>query len=442
MSNRRTFFYYVIPSVLSFALSGIYAIVDGFFVGNSIGDAGLSAINIAYPITAVLVATGTGIGMGGAVKYSILNAGGHEERARDYAAEAIWMMLLFSVLLTGSFYVLSERLFSALGAYGELLVLGKEYTTVIILGTVLQVFGTGMVPFMRNYGGAMWAMIAMICGFATNVILDYILVWVLNRGMTGAALATVMGQGVTMAVALVYCAAKKKLFLKMTSGDMGVRALQIVKIGLAPFGLTLAPEISLVIINRFSASYGGQRAIATYACISYVICIIYLLLQGVGDGSQPLMSRFYGAGQGKNLKEIKKLAYKSSMAIAVIGGILMYLLRGQIGVLFGSSPEVNGEIIMVMPIFLLSLPADAITRVTSAAFYATEKSVWSYVLILSEPVFTLVLVLILPPLFGGQIMIWWSSVAAKIVTAAVGIALSVFIKTQKGHEPQLSKEVY
>ena len=335
MSNRRSFFYYVIPSVLSFALSGIYAIVDGFFVGNSIGDAGLSAINIAYPITAVLVATGTGIGMGGAVKYSILNAGGHEERARDYAAEAIWMMLLFSVLLTGSFYVMSERLLSALGAYGELLVLGKEYTMVIILGTVLQVFGTGMVPFMRNYGGAMWAMIAMICGFATNVILDYILVWVLNRGMTGAALATVMGQGVTMAVALVYCAAKKKLFLKMTSGDMRVRALQIVKIGLAPFGLTLAPEISLVIINRFSASYGGQRAIATYACISYVICIIYLLLQGVGDGSQPLMSQFYGAGQGKNLKEIKKLAYKSSMSIAVIGGILMYLLRGQIGVLFG-----------------------------------------------------------------------------------------------------------
>lgn len=169
MSNRRTFFYYVIPSVLSFALSGIYAIVDGFFVGNSIGDAGLSAINIAYPITAVLIATGTGIGMGGAVKYSILNAGGHEERARDYAAEAIWMMLLFSVLLTGSFYVMSERLLSALGAYGELLVLGKEYTTVIILGTVLQVFGTGMVPFMRNYGGAMWSMIAMICGFATNV---------------------------------------------------------------------------------------------------------------------------------------------------------------------------------------------------------------------------------------------------------------------------------
>lgn len=79
MNNKRTFFQYVIPSVLSFALR-VYAIVDGFFVGNSIGDAGLSAINIAYPITAVLQSVGTGIGMGGSVKYSILKAAGNEKK--------------------------------------------------------------------------------------------------------------------------------------------------------------------------------------------------------------------------------------------------------------------------------------------------------------------------------------------------------------------------
>lgn len=74
MSDLRTFMNYVIPSVLSFALSGVYAIVDGFFVGNTMGDIGLSAINVAYPITAVILAVGTGIGMGGAVQYSISSA--------------------------------------------------------------------------------------------------------------------------------------------------------------------------------------------------------------------------------------------------------------------------------------------------------------------------------------------------------------------------------
>ena len=104
MNNKRTFFQYVIPSVLSFALSGVYAIVDGFFVGNSIGDAGLSAINIAYPITAVLQSVGTGIGMGGSVKYSILKAAGNEKKAREFVAGATWLMLLFSAVLTAVSY--------------------------------------------------------------------------------------------------------------------------------------------------------------------------------------------------------------------------------------------------------------------------------------------------------------------------------------------------
>ena len=204
MNNRRTFFQYVIPAVLSFALSGVYAIVDGFFVGNSIGDAGLSAINIAYPITAVLQAVGTGIGMGGAVKYSILKAEGNEKKARQYIAGAAWLMLLFSVVLTAAVFFSSEKILSALGASGELLTLGNEYIKVIALGTVLQVFGTGLVPFMRNYGGSFWAMVAMVCGFITNIVLDYTFVWIKDAGMYGAALATIIGQGVTMAVALVY----------------------------------------------------------------------------------------------------------------------------------------------------------------------------------------------------------------------------------------------
>lgn len=97
MSEMKTFFKYVIPSILSFALSGVYAIVDGFFVGHSVGDLGLSAINVAYPVSAVLQAAGTGIGMGGAVYYSISRAEKKENRAREFTAATLWMLLLFSV---------------------------------------------------------------------------------------------------------------------------------------------------------------------------------------------------------------------------------------------------------------------------------------------------------------------------------------------------------
>lgn len=425
MNNKRVFFRYVIPSVLSFALSGVYAIVDGFFVGNSIGDAGLSAINIAYPIAALLQAVGTGIGMGGAVRYSVLTAAGEEKKAREYIAAAMWILLLSGAALTAVLFVCTKPILSALGASGELLTLGDEYVKVLAIGALLQICATGLVPLMRNYGGSFCAMAAMICGFITNIILDYAFVFVLDWGMYGAALATVIGQGVTTVIALVYCAAKGKIVFKVAPAGFGKVVSHILKIGLAPFGLTLAPNIAIVLINRFSAAYGGDGAIAVYACISYIVCVVYLLLQGVGDGSQPLMSQFYGAGSAKALRQIKIMSYEFAMVLALLGWLLIYLFRSKVGLLFGASTDVNAEIAEVLPIFLLSFPFDAVTRISTAAFYATEKSTLSYILTFAEPIFMLTLMMILPPLFGGQIAVWWSVVFAKIITAIVSIVLSI-----------------
>lgn len=117
--DGKKFFQYVIPSVLSFALSGVYTIVDGFFVGNSIGDLGLSAVNIAYPIVAVIQALGTGLGMGGAIYYSICKAEKKDAQAREYTAGAMWLLLISSVILTISIFLLNGSLLKLLGAGGD-----------------------------------------------------------------------------------------------------------------------------------------------------------------------------------------------------------------------------------------------------------------------------------------------------------------------------------
>lgn len=162
---------------------------------------------------------------------------------------------------------------------------------------------------MRNYGGAVCAMVAMVSGFVTNVIFDYILVWNLNGGIKGAAIATIFGEGITAVIAIVYLLYKKSFTLKISLNKIKNVWKSIFKVGLAPFGLSLTPNISLVLINWFSAQYGGESAIATYACISYIICIVYLILQGVGDGSQPLMSKYYGERDFNELHKVNKLAY-------------------------------------------------------------------------------------------------------------------------------------
>lgn len=169
--------------------------------------------------------------------------------------------------------------------------------------------------------------------------------------------------------------------------------------------------------------YGGEIAIATYACIEYIICIIYLVLQGVGDGIQPLLSRYYGEKNTTVLQSTQKMAYGFAVLLAFIGCIFMYLGRWHIGQLFGASYQVNIQTGKAMPIFLLSIPFVAITRVATASFYATEKHVLSYILTFVEPVFMFVLMLILPLLYPEQIMIWWSTTLARMASALLAIVL-------------------
>lgn len=423
MRDTKTFFKYVFPSILSFALSGVYAIVDGFFVGNSLGDIGLSAVNIAYPIVAFIQAVGTGLGMGGAIYYSIYRAEKKEHESKMFTAGALWLMLASSVILTVLVLLCCNPILRLLGASGSMLSLAEEYIVIVTFGTVLQIFGTGLVPFIRNLGGSFYAMMAMIAGFVANILLDYLFVWVWGQGVAGAAIATVIGQSVTMLIALAYILKKKQFTLKIPLSKAGTVSASILKIGVAPFGLAMSPNISLIIINRFSASYGGEPAIATYACIAYMICIIYLVFQGVGDGSQPLISRHYGERDFARLKSIRRLAYSFAMFLAIVGCVVMYPTRESLGLLFGASNEVNAEVAKIIPIFLVSVPFVAIVRVTTASFYASEKSVLSYVLTFTEPILMLMLMLILPPLFGGQIMIWWSTVIARILSAVLALIL-------------------
>ena len=419
MNIRKTFVKYVAPSVLAFALSGIYAIVDGFFVGQSIGDDGLSAINIAFPVVSLIQAIGTGIGMGGAVLWSVRRSADAPAAAR-YVRATLWLLLFASALMT-LFFFLTDPVLRLFGAEGDLLALADEYLKVIVLGAIFQIFATGAVPLIRNAGGTLFAFLTMVSGFVTNILLDYAFVWVLELGIAGAATATVIGQAVTAAEAIAWMLWKKLPFFGSFRG-FGRCAASIARVGIAPFGLTLSPMLSLMLINRFCMFYDGDAAVACYACIAYAIAIVQMLLQGVGDGSQPLISRFYGEGKRKEGNKVKGLAYCVAAALAVLCLIPLFLLRGYVGSLFGASESVRAEVAAVLPIFLLGLLFYAFSRIATAAFYATEQTAFSYLCVYSEPALMLLLLFLLPP-FWGQIGVWWSAVFAQILTAALALAL-------------------
>lgn len=430
MGRFKPFAACVFPAVFAFALSGIYAIVDGFFVGRSIGDTGLSAINIAYPVTALIQAAGTGTGMGGAVMYSVRLAEKRDSEAENFMKGVFFYLALTGILLTVILFPLTDPLLSLMGADGELMKPGREYLSVIVLGSVFQVFGTGVVPLIRNQGKSVQAMYCMIGGFVTNIFLDYLFVWVLRLGMAGAAWASVAGQAVTMAGGLL-CMRGQKIPVGIPRQVLSV-FFSIWRIGLAPFGITMCPMISLLLMNRASLQYGGSEGVACYACIAYVITIMYLILQGVGDGSQPLMSRFYGEDNKKEVRITRTMAYAAAAVMGVALAVLLYWCRNGIGVLFGASETVSLAVGTDLYIFLAAVPFLAFLRVTTAGFYATEQTRFSYMIVYGEPIFLALLLPVLPAWMGLK-GVWWSQTGAQILTALMGWGLKLWSDRVHGY---------
>ena len=420
---HKEFFRYVIPSMIAFAFSGVYSIVDGWFIGNNIGEVGLAAINVAYPITALIQATGTGIGMGGAILISISKGEKNLYAQKEYMGITVSLLAIVGVMELVGMYVLYPSILHFFGASGDIMTLGSEYIKWIIYGTMFQIIGTGLVPIVRNYNGAVVAMISMVCGFVTNVILDWLFIAVWGYGMVGAAVATVCGQGLAIIPSAVFLIKEKKLFGYMKRCTEIGKIKEPLFVGASPFGLTLSPNIILIIINKNAIIYGGASAAACYAVVCYVVYIVQMLLQGVGDGTQPLISRYHGVGDVASVRKLRRMAYVSAELLAIVSFTLMILLRRPFAVFFGMETQGIEDVAATLPIFAAGFIFIGFSRVTTSCFYAVKKNVYAYVLIYGELVGIGILAsLLLPPIWGIT-GVWMSVPVTQAILAALAVVL-------------------
>lgn len=424
---RKNYMKYIFPSMLSFLLTGIYSIVDGIFVGRAMGDPGLAAINIAWPLVALIISLGTGIGMGASVMISINNGAGNTKKALLAEGNAFFLLFAGSVLLTLVLLFAGEPLLILLGAKGELLPIALDYLRYILIGGVIQVFATGMVPLMRNHGASFYAMCSMAFGCITNILLDYYFVLVLFWGIRGAALATVFGQALT----LLMCGAfflKKKYRIPVSQLKPDVTVIRsILRVAASPFGLTYLPSITIIFMNLQALKYGGEEAVSAYAVLAYIISFMELLVQGIGDGSQPLFSLSIGSNDQKALKTYAKWTFSLGICFGVAGAVLFFLSRNLLPVLYGTSETAARYIICATPAFSLVMALYGLTKPAVSYLYATHKVVRSTILVYGEIVLTLALVFILP-LFLGLDGVWYTIPA---VQGILGICCILFLSTAK-----------
>ena len=418
----KKFLRFVLPSMTAFAFTGLYSIVDGFFVGNNVGDDGLAAINVAYPLVALINAVGTGIGMGGSVMLSMARGRGDSRAEKRYLGNTLIYLLAASVVITAVMIAAYAPLIDVFGAKGIVNEYADTYIFVLACFATVQIFSTGCVPLLRNFSASFGAMGAMAAGFASNIFLDWLFVQYLGKGIFGAAVATGIGQVVTVVPCAVYLVYKIRRLGKGVFGFSFREIADITKVGGSPFGVLLCPQLITIILNKFLFVYGNSAYVAAYSVIMYVYCVVLLLLQGVGDGAQPLISVVQGEGDKSSALKLRNYAYATALAVAAVCFAVLYLCRNLVPEVFGSGDFAAYESARILPFFAGSALFTAVSKITAAYFYSMNRNAFAYVIVYGELAAVIVLVLTLPQSLGID-GVWLALPLAQVIIAFIALAM-------------------
>lgn len=428
--NETRFWYYVLPSMLTMLLSGFYAIVDGFFVGQATGDIGLGAINLAWPIAALLQASGIGVGVGGSVLMSLYSGGGDPKKAASVRGCTILTLAVFSALLMGGFFLGYPAVLRAFGAQGELLAAAESYIRMVLFGTFFQVFGCGLTPLLKNSRRAVLAMFIMVSGLAANIALDALFVMVFGWGISGAGAATVAAQGVVALFSLIALCTDRHLPIRLSDFRPDVRLmLHTLKIGLSPFGVAMAPSIVIIFTNWQCIRYGGDTAVAAYSVLSYISTTFLCLLQGIGDGAQPIVSFLYGAARFEEMERVRRRMFRLALILGCAFLLISLPTTGFFTELFGVSKDAGDMARTGLILTALAYPFAGIVRNAISYFYAVDNTRLSTFFVYADPLlFTPLFLLILPPAFCVNGI--WTVLAAVQFSLCILILIALF-RTKK-----------
>lgn len=418
-----------LPTIVSLTLSGMYSVVDGLFIGKATGDTGLAAINIAWPITAVITALGAGLGAGGSVLVAHFRGQGKQKEGEQITNNTVTLLAVSGVVITVFLLGCYTGILKFLGAQNAVYQEAKKYSQIIIWGSVFQIMGNGMLPVLRNLDMAMAAMASMITGLMANVGINYYLLFEKGLGIRGAAYGTVAAQGIVACIGIVLLRRKQKIKLYLEKKV----SYQTIKTGITVFGTSIAPSVTLIFTNWQCLSYGGEAAVATYAVISYITFPVQYMLAGVGDGTQPLISYYHGARRQKEVMQIQKIAYVLIGCIGVTAMCVTIGLIPYIGRWFGLSGEALNYFGTGMKISAVAFIIIGFVKFNATYLNAIMQTKKAVLLTFSESLFVTPILLYVLPYFKGLNGVW----LAFPVTAACMIFIYRFMnvitrKTKEG----------
>ena len=313
-----------VPTVIAQLVNMLYNIVDRIYIGHmpQTGSLALTGLGVCTPIILIVSAFAALVASGGAPRASISMGKGDMQTAEKMLGGCFSLQICISAVLTTALLIWNRDLLLAFGASEQTIGFASDYMQIYALGTVFVQLTLGMNAFITAQGFAKQGMLTVLIGAVCNIVLDPILIFVLDMGVRGAALATVLSQGVSCAWVLLFLFGKKSILkLRAKNFIQSPRLiLPCVALGTATFIMQASESVISVCFNSSLAKYGGDIAVGAMTILSSVMQFALLPLQGISQGAQPILSYNFGA---KNVERVKK-TYRVLLVVCLSYSVLIW----------------------------------------------------------------------------------------------------------------------
>lgn len=429
---------FAVPSIIAMLVGSLYNIVDQFFIGRSVGELGNAATNISFPLSISCLALALLFGIGGSSTFNIAMGRGQtdpeeREKAPVYMGNAIFMLLGCGLALCLVTQVLLEPMLVFFGSPDNVLENAKIYTRIVAFGFPFMMIATGGGHLLRADGRPQYTMICNIVGAVINTVLDALFVFGFQRGMAGAAAATVIGQMVSGAMAL-WCLAHGKT-VRLQWGHLrpqGSYILQILSLGAAPCSNQFTMMVVQIVMNKSLKHYGSLSVygeaipIACVGIISKVNMVFMSFIIGISQGLQPIVSFNYGAKQYPRIKSAYRLAVTLGFCLSLTAFLMFQFVPRQIISVFGNGSEEYFQFaINYFRIFLFFTFVNFVQPMTSNFFTAIGKPKRGIFLSLTRQILFLLPLIVLLPLFLGIDGIMYAGPVADLMAGIVAVSMVV-----------------
>lgn len=418
---------YSIPTVLGLIVNSLYQVVDRIYIGHikGVGALALTGIGYTMPITTIILAITALIAVGASSSISIRLGEKHKEAAEKTAGNSFTYVTIISLVITVIFFIFKQQIYGLLGITGQSRPYADNYISIIVLGTIFNMFSFTLPNIIRADGRPTLSAVITLIGCIVNIILDAFLILGLNMGIAGAAVATIISQIVVTAISLGYFISRQaylRLSRDMFRPDLSILK-SIIKIGIVPFTNQFSISIAQFVGNYSLALYGGELSVGTMTAINSILVIFLMPIHGVGQGLQPIAGYNFAKKNYSRTFTVFKLALLWNAVILLFGFTLIQIFPDFWVSLFINDSSLIPFALVGLRKFTILLPLATVVPTSLGFMMMTGNEKSSIFLSIFYQIGLFAFMIYSLPLILGMDGLWYS----RPISDIIGSALTLFL---------------